>query len=100
MPNIKSAAKRVKVAKKKTERNVATRSFMKTAVKKYEAEVAAGNAAAAETALRRAVSAIDKAAKKGVIHRNQADRRKSRLYAKLAAMARGHGREGAGATTA
>lgn len=86
LPNIKSAAKRVKVATKRAERNVSVRSSMKTAMRRYEAELARGDAASAETALRNAVSSIDKAARKGVIHRNQADRRKSRLSAKLAAL--------------
>lgn len=83
MPNIKSAEKRVKVARRRMERNVSARSSMKTAVKKYEAEIGRGDVSAAQTALQKAMSVIDKAAKKGVIHKNQADRRKSRLSKKL-----------------
>lgn len=83
MPNIKSAEKRVKLARRRTERNVSARSSMKTAVKKYEAEIGRGDIPGGQAALEKAMSAIDKAAKKGVIHKNQASRRKSRLSKKL-----------------
>ncbi|MGE5574230.1 MAG: 30S ribosomal protein S20 [Bacteroidota bacterium] len=91
MPNIKSAEKRVRVARVRTLRNASTRSSVKTAVKKYDAQIGKGDASAAEAALRKAMSAIDKAAKKGVIHRNQAARRKSRLAKKLVALAGAQG---------
>lgn len=87
MPNIKSAAKRARTAQVRALRNASTKSSVKTAVKKYEAQLAQGDLSAAEAALRKAISAIDKAAKKGVIHKNQAARRKSRLSRKLVALA-------------
>ena len=85
LPNVKSAAKRVKTARARAIRNASTKSSVKTAVKRYEAQLAQGDPGTAEIALRRAMSALDKAAKKGVIHKNQAARRKSRLAKKLVA---------------
>ena len=78
MPNIKSAMKRVKVSKKKNLRNRMIKSGVITAVKKYEA-------ALTPEQLAQASSALDKAASKGVIHKNAADRKKARLAKKLAA---------------
>ena len=78
MPNIKSAIKRVKVSKKKNLRNRMIKSGVKTAVKKYEA-------ALTQEQLSMASSALDKAATKGVIHKNAANRKKARLARKLAA---------------
>lgn len=91
MPNIKSAAKRVKTARARALRNASTKSSVRTAVKRYEAQLAQGDPGAAEAALRKAISAVDKAAKKGVIHKNQAARRKSRLSKKLVAVVGGKG---------
>ena len=78
MPNIKSAMKRVKVSKKKNLRNRMIKSGVKTAVKKYEADVNAEK-------LSGAFAALDKAVSKGVIHKNVANRKKARLSKKLAA---------------
>ena len=78
MPNIKSAIKRVKVSKKKNLRNRMIKSGVKTAVKKYEADVNAEK-------LSGAFAALDKAVSKGVIHKNVANRKKARLSKKLAA---------------
>ncbi len=78
MPNIKSAIKRVKVSKKKNLRNRMIKSGVKTAVKKYEADVNAEK-------LSGACAALDKAVSKGVIHNNAANRKKARLARKLAA---------------
>ena len=78
MPNIKSAMKRVKVSKKKNLRNRMIKSGVKTAVKKYEA-------ALTQEQLSNASAALDKAASKGVIHKNAANRKKARLARKLAA---------------
>ena len=78
MPNIKSAMKRVKGSKKKNLRNRMIKSGVKTAVKKYEA-------ALTQEQLSMASSALDKAATKGVIHKNAANRKKARLARKLAA---------------
>ena len=82
MPNIKSAIKRVKVSEKKNLRNRMIKSAMKTTVKKYENAAAAGNADAAM--LSATSSAIDKAAAKGVISKNAANRKKSRMAKRLA----------------
>ena len=82
MPNIKSAIKRVKVTEKKNLRNRMIKSAMKTNVKKYETAVAAGEADAAM--LSATASAIDKAAAKGVISKNAANRKKARMAKRLA----------------
>ena len=79
MANIKSAKKRILVAETKAARNKAIRSEVKTNIKKVEAAVAANDKAAAEAALLSATSIIDKAAKKGVYHKNNAARKVSRL---------------------
>ena len=70
MANIKSAKKRVLVNRKKAERNKSIKSAVKTSIKKVEAAVAA---------LQNAISTIDKAATKGVYHKNTAARKVSRL---------------------
>ena len=86
MANIKSAKKRVLVAQTRTERNKAIRSKVKTFTKKVLAAVVAGDKAAAETALRAAVSEIDKAQTKGVYHANTASRKIARLTKTVASM--------------
>lgn len=80
MPNIKSAKKRVVVAETRRVRNVATKTAMKTQLKKFEAAIGDGNKKAAESELLASISVLDKTAGKGVIHRNAAARRKSNLY--------------------
>ncbi len=87
MPNIKSAAKRVKVTARQRAVNVSRRSNLKTFIKKALASITAGKPEA-QADLIQAVKKIDKAAGKGVIHKNQAARRKSRLAKKLNAMAK------------
>ena len=82
MPNIKSAMKRVKVAEKKTRRNNMIKSEFKTAIKKYEVANARGEKEAVEL-LSQAKSKIDSACTKGVISKNAASRKKSRLEKKL-----------------
>ena len=82
MPNIKSAKKRVKVSEKKNLRNRMIKSAVRTSVKKFEAAVAA-DAATASAQLSATASAIDKAAAKGVIHKNAANRKKARLAKQL-----------------
>lgn len=79
MANIKSAKKRILVNQTKAERNKSIKSGVKTAVKKVVAAVEAGDKAAAGEALLAATSAIDKAATKGVYHKNTASRKISRL---------------------
>ena len=79
LANIKSAKKRILVNETKAARNKAIRSKVKTAIKKVDAAVAAGDKAAAQTALLAATSEIDKACTKGVYHSNTASRKVSRL---------------------
>ena len=79
MANIKSAKKRILVTATKAARNKAIRSKVKTAIKKVEAAVAAGDKAAAQAALVAATTEIDKACTKGVYHKNNAARKVSRL---------------------
>ncbi len=84
MPNIKSAKKRVLVSQKKALQNKSTKSALKTTIKKYEAAIAAGDAAAARTLYPEVVKATDRAAAKGLLHKNNAARKKSRYTALLA----------------
>ncbi|QNM06396.1 30S ribosomal protein S20 [Qiania dongpingensis] len=79
MANIKSAKKRVLVAEAKTARNKAIKSKVKTVVKKVEASISAGDKAAAQAGLLVAISEIDKAASKGIYHKNTASRKVARL---------------------
>ncbi len=83
MPNIKSAIKRVKVAEKKTLQNKMYKSALKTSIKKFKTAVAAGDKALARTAYTEAVSMVDKAATKGILHENNAARKKSQYTAML-----------------
>ena len=83
MPNIKSAKKRVIVTQTKTLRNKMFRTQLKTDIKKYQAALATGDQAAAQAAYRAAVKKIDQAAAKGLIHKNNAARKKSALVTKL-----------------
>jgi len=78
LPNIKSAMKRVKVSEKKNLRNRMVKSGVKTAVKKYYAALNEG-VAPASAQLSATTSAIDKAAAKGVMHKNTANRKKARM---------------------
>ena len=75
----KSAKKRILVAEKRAEKNKSVRSRVKTAVKKVDAAIAANDKAAAEAALKAAVSELDKATKKGIYHKNTTARKVSRL---------------------
>ena len=79
MPNIKSQKKRVITNAKANERNKAVRSELRTAVKRVETAVEAGDAEAATKAADDASRLFDKAASKGVVHKNQAANRKSGL---------------------
>lgn len=82
MPNIKSAKKRVIVTKTKTARNKARNSALKTAIKKANAAIAA-NAADKDVLVKDAIKKIDQAEVKGLIHKNNAARKKSALAKKL-----------------
>lgn len=81
MPNIKSAIKRVKIAEKAYAANSQAKSAMRTQVKKAENAIATGAENAQELVLA-ASKAVDKAASKGLIHKNAASRKKSRLAKK------------------
>jgi small subunit ribosomal protein S20 len=83
MANTKSARKRMVQNEKRRLRNRRYLSGSRTAVKKARTVIASGDVAAAEDAVRSACATLDRAASKGVIHRNNAARRKSRLMAKL-----------------
>lgn len=79
MANIKSAKKRILVNRTKAERNKSIKSGVKTSVKKVTAAIAANDKDAAKAALLAATATIDKAASKGVFHKNTASRKVSRL---------------------
>ncbi len=84
MPNIKSAKKRMRIEEKRRLRNNTVKSTVRTYVTKARSAIAAAPASdATEEAIREAISNLDKAASKGVLHRNNAARRKSRLMARL-----------------
>jgi small subunit ribosomal protein S20 len=82
MPNIKSAKKRVLVNKTRAARNKSRNTALKTSIKKAHAAVEAGSPEA-EALIREAIKKVDQAAAKGLIHKNNAARKKSAL-AKLA----------------
>lgn len=83
MANIKSSKKRIKIAKTRNMRNNIVKTSIKTTIKKFEKAITDGNIEEAEKNLINAVSKLDKAAAKGVIHKNTAARKKSSLYKKL-----------------
>ena len=87
MANIKSAKKRIVVDQVRTERIKAIKYGVKTAIKKVNAAVEAGDKAAASAALVAATSEINSAASKGVYHKNNASRKVSRLAAAVNKMA-------------
>lgn len=79
MPNIKSAIKRTKQNDKRRALNASQKSALRTSIKAVEAAVANNDAVNAKSALLLAAKKLDKAAGKGLIHKNAADRKKSRL---------------------
>ena len=84
MANIKSQIKRNRQTERLRQRNKSTRSVLKTQIKGYNEIVASGDTTAAQAALKDASRALDKAASKGVIHKNTAANKKSRLAKRLA----------------
>ena len=86
MPNIKSAKKRVKVTATKTLRNQMIKSALKSSIRKYKEALAAGNKDAAAAAYTEAVKKVDKAVNKGILHKNNAARKKSRFTKMLNAL--------------
>ena len=83
MPVTKSAQKQVRVTGRRQAQNKAIRTLCKTRITKAEMLIFSGELESAQAAVVAAVSALDDAAKKGVIHSNSAARRKSRLVKKL-----------------
>ena len=83
MANIKSASKRILTSQKAAAKNKAAKSLMKTNIKKFEAASTTGTRDEAEAAYRLAVKTIDRAATKGLIHKNKAAHKKSALTIKL-----------------
>lgn len=86
LANIKSAKKRIKITAKKTLRNKIIKSSTKTAIKKFVVAMTGGDKDVAKAAFHNAARAVDKAASKGVIHRNNASRKISRMAKKLNAL--------------
>ena len=87
LPNIKSAKKRVLVSQTKAMQNKAAKSALKTEIKKFEAAAAEGNRSEADVAYKVAVKAVDKAAAKGLLHKNNAAHKKSSMTIKLSKLA-------------
>ncbi len=87
MANTVQATKRARIAEKTRILNVAQRSHMRTVVKKVLVAVAAGDKAAANVAFRAAQSKLDGLVRKGIISKNKAGRSKSRINARIKAMA-------------
>ena len=83
MANIKSAAKRARQAETRRQHNVALRSRMRTAIKKVQKAAAAGDAEQAASLYKEAVPQIDTMVSKGIIHKNNAARTKSRLSKRI-----------------
>jgi len=87
LANIKSAIKRARKAKVRTLRNRTIKSTVKTVIKRFEEAVKAANVEEAKATLNKAIKTIDKAAAKGILHKNNAANKKSRLtkmYNKIA----------------
>jgi small subunit ribosomal protein S20 len=83
LPHTKSAKKALRVSERKRDYNKPVRSQVKTYVKRAEQLISSNELESAREAVKRAITALDKAAQKGVIHPNNAARRKSRLMKKL-----------------
>ncbi len=86
MANIKSQIKRNRQNERRHERNKSVKSALKTAVRRFREAADAGDAAAAGDAMRQASRMLDKAASKGVIHKNQAANRKSSIARRAASL--------------
>ncbi|GAA4706004.1 30S ribosomal protein S20 [Brevibacillus fulvus] len=83
MPNIKSAIKRTKQIEKRRAQRASQKSDLRSAVRSFEKAVAANDVELAKSTLLVAVKKLDKAATKGLIHKNAANRQKSRLMKKM-----------------
>ncbi len=87
MANIKSAMKRIRTNEKRRVRNAAVRSTVRTSIKGARAAIEGGQADQAREILQHTIQVLDKAVTKGVIHKNTAARKKSRLTRQLNALA-------------
>lgn len=83
MANIKSAKKRIKVIATKTLRNKMIKTSLKNSIKKFEVAFASGDLEASKAAYTNAVRSLDMTVSKGVLHKNTASRKKSRLALRL-----------------
>lgn len=83
MANIKSALKRAKTTRIRAIANAADKSMMKTAIRHFETALEAGNLELAKEKLQKVTQVVDKLADKGILHKNTAARKKSRLTRKL-----------------
>lgn len=88
MPNTKSAAKAMRQSERRRVTNIKTKSKFKAAVKKVKKFVVETNVTEAVAALKDAMSTMDKAVKKGVMHKNTASRKKSRLAKSIGKLAK------------
>ena len=86
MANIKSQLKRIKTNARRTERNKAVKSELRTWIRKFKTAAESGDATAAATALKVASTKLDKAVSKGVIHKNNAANKKSSMAKKAASL--------------
>ena len=86
MANIKSQLKRIKTNEKRTERNKAVKSELRTWIRKFKTAAESGDASAAASALKVASVKLDKAVSKGVIHKNNAANKKSSMAKKAASL--------------
>ncbi|CBL43905.1 30S ribosomal protein S20 [gamma proteobacterium HdN1] len=87
MANTKQAKKRARQSEKRRRHNIGLRSVVRTYIKKVIAAIRAGDKPAAQEAFKEAQPVIDRIASKGIIHKNKAARHKSRLNARIKAMA-------------
>jgi small subunit ribosomal protein S20 len=88
LPNIKSAKKRVEVTKVKSAQNQAAKSVLKTSIRKAEASIAEGDPKLADSTYKSVVKTIDQAVAKGILHKNTAARRKSKLAKSISSIAK------------
>ena len=87
MANIKSAKKRILIGRANEARNKANRTYLKTTLKRFDAAVTEGNREQADEAYKAAVQTVDKAVGKGLLHKNNAARKKSSLSKRFSSMA-------------
>ncbi len=83
MANIKSAKKRIRQTEVRTLRNKIRKTMVRTAIRRFEDALKRGDVVSAESALKFCHARLDRAAQKGALHRNTANRKKSRLTVKL-----------------